>query len=98
MQSCATWVEAINKQPEPTRVSPNAEVPLLIVTYSRIVVALPITVWVFSPSNFKSCGISPIEDAWNILQSGPIFVSEKILTWLPIIVLSPILTPPSTIE
>ena len=45
----------------PTTVFPYAEVPLLIVTNSRIITLLPISVCVSSPSYFKSWGISPIE-------------------------------------
>ena len=52
----------MSKQWEPTIVSPKALVPRLIVTYSRTIVLFPILVTVFSPVNFKSWGISPIEE------------------------------------
>ena len=54
IQSCATWVDAISKQSEPTLVSPSSFVPRLMVTYSLILVRLPIKVFVLSPPNFKS--------------------------------------------
>jgi len=54
-------VEAINKTFDPTSVLPKSLVPLLIVTYSLIIVLLPILVNVFSPSYFKSWGTSPME-------------------------------------
>ena len=82
---------AINKQSEPTLVSPRSFVPRLIVTYSLIFVRLPITVFVLSPLNFRSWGISPIELECKILHSSPIVVSEQIVTKLPISQLSPII-------
>jgi hypothetical protein len=60
-QSWATWVQAINNTLLPISVEPLATVPRLMVTDSRIVTLLPIVAVVSSPPNFKSCGISPIE-------------------------------------
>jgi|TARA_B100002019_G_scaffold154659_1_gene133326 hypothetical protein len=76
-------VEAINKTFDPISVLPKSLVPLLIVTYSLIIVLSPILVNVFSPSYFKSWGTSPMELEWKILQLSPIMVSQAIVTLLP---------------
>ena len=49
-----------------------------MVTNSLMVVLSPILVSVFSPANFKSWGISPTTDPWNILQFCPINVLDLI--------------------
>ena len=60
-------------------VLPKAFVPRLIVTDSRIVTFSPIIVWVSSPSYFISCGISPNDILWKIVQLEPIDVPEQIV-------------------
>ena len=55
IQSCATCDETINKQLFPTFVKPPPPiVPVLIVTYSLILFASPISSLVSSPLYFKS--------------------------------------------
>ena len=56
------WEETINRQLLPTLViPPPPAVPGLIVTYSLILLLSPISRFVCSPLNFKSCGSLPID-------------------------------------
>ena len=72
----------MNKQLLPILVNPPPPfVPGFIVTYSLILLLLPITRFVFSPLNFKSCGSFPIEAKGYMVFFSPIFVFPKILTW-----------------
>ena len=53
----------------------------------------PMLVSVFSPANFKSWGISPMTDPWNILQFSPINVLDLITAKFSMLVPDPIVTP-----
>ena len=65
----------------PTLVCPPPPfVPGLIVTYSLILLLSPISNFVCSPLNFKSCGSLPIEANGYILLFLPIIVLPVILT------------------
>ena len=80
--SWAIWQPAINNPSSPTRVcAPPPAVPVFIVTCSRIRLRLPIRKRVFSPQNFKSCGISPMTENGNTMVSSPICVSPVTTTW-----------------
>ena len=59
-------------------------VPLLIVTNSLIIELSPICTVVFSPPNFKSCGIDDITAPGNIFTLFPILAPEYIETLFPI--------------
>ena len=54
--------------------------PGLIVTYSLILLLSPISRFVSSPLNFKSCGSFPIDAKGYILLFLPILVLPIILT------------------
>ena len=66
--------------------------PLFRVTNSLIIVLSPITSFVFSPSNFLSCGIAPMLLLLTMWQSFPISVNSEIVLKFPIFTLSPIIT------
>ena len=59
-QSCAMCTYVMMKQRCPIVVLPVAELPRLIVQYSRMIVPLPISTHVSSPLYFKSCGSFPM--------------------------------------
>src|SRR5438477_386293 len=63
-----------------------------MVTHSRMVVLSPISAWVFSPLNFKSCGIADITAPGNIRQFLPMRAPSIMLTLDPIQEPSPIST------
>ena len=81
--SCATWLPAMNRPSSPTLVTPPPpSVPAFMVTFSRMRLRLPTTRRVFSPRNFKSCGMSPMLENGKITVSSPISVSPVTTTWL----------------
>ena len=64
----------------------------LIVTYSRIMLWLPMTTRVGSPRYFRSWGAPPMEANWAIRLSSPMSVWVSMTTWGPMIVFFPIWT------
>src|SRR5207249_6787526 len=62
----------MRKQRCPTAVFPVAEVPRLMVQYSRITVASPTSSQVSSPRYFRSCGSLPSTLPYPILTPVPI--------------------------
>jgi hypothetical protein len=82
-QSCATWVDIMNRLSSPTRVTPPPPaVPGFIVTCSRITLRAPITSSTRSPPYFRSCGTCPIEAKGNIVVPSPMRVAPASATWL----------------
>ena len=70
----------------------DSKVPLFKVQNSLTVVLSPIMRSVFSPLNFKSCGISPITALWKIRQFEPIFENSFIVACENMVVPLPIIT------
>ena len=79
--SCPTWLQAIRRQSDPTRVMPSPPtLPRWMVTCSRNWVLAPITQPVGSPLYFKSCGASPMEEKGESRHSAPIVVCPSMTT------------------
>ena len=68
----------------------SAVVDRLIVTYSLMVLWLPMTTRVGSPRYFRSWGGPPMEANWEIRHSSPMSVWDSMTTWGPMIVFFPI--------
>ena len=62
---------------------PPPAVPRCTVTNSRNTLRLPIDSVVFSPLNFRSCGIRPIEANGNTSVPSPIVVQPSITAFAP---------------
>src|SRR5579883_578982 len=80
MQLCAMCTYPSSRQSSPITVSWSSPVARCTLTYSRIVVRLPMRVYARSPSYFLSCDEAPIVANGKMLQSSPMLVQPLTTT------------------
>ena len=91
-QSWAMCTYVMMKQRWPIAVRPVAEVPRLMVQYSRMMVPSPISTQVSSPLYLRSCGSLPMTVPYPIFTPDPTRVFRSITTCAAMPVRSPTVT------